>query len=125
MNQTSTEMGSLEETIQGILTLIRNTDLVTDMFMNTFYSDLSELFLACVYIMNLSIALFLAQLLFQVSHLLTPWPHVCSIAASVQHSLWFSVFLWMISTLDMEVMLTVGCLAMMACSICLQSHWQS
>ena len=46
-------------------------------------------------IMNLSISLFLAQVVFQVSSLFRHTPIACTVVAAVQHYLWLVTFLWM------------------------------
>ena len=46
-------------------------------------------------LMNLCIALFLAQLLFQTSAYLTIWPVVCHVVGALQHFAWLSSFSWM------------------------------
>ena len=46
-------------------------------------------------IMNLSVALFLAQLLFQINYLLIRFPKGCTAIAAFQHYFWLSAFSWM------------------------------
>ena len=83
--------------VTGVLTLIGNTlSMMCLVFTIATYCTFDQ-FRTRVgkCIMNLCLALFFAQLSFQVSNALLPYREACVAVAVVQHYTWLAAFLWM------------------------------